>query len=109
MKARFPVWLWVLLGVWHLAIAIPFWRYSQPAPFFPVHGDLYRGWPYIYGLDQGDVVGDEWLFWVTYFAPVEFLLDTALAILCGLPLSIGAMSAWWWYSKNAATRRSKLA
>src|SRR5262249_36319814 len=80
-----PVWAWALAGVVQIAVALPFWLYSVPAPFHDVHGDLYRGWPLIYGLDQGDVGGDEWGPVITYFEAARFALDTAAAVACGLP------------------------
>jgi len=104
MKQRTPKLLWCFIIAWHIAVAIPFWRYSRPAPFFDVHGDVYRGWPWVYGLDQGDVRGDEWLFWVTYFQPREFAADTAVAVGCGLPVSLAAWLIWKWRNRVASAR-----
>ena len=97
-------WVWAAILLWHLAVCIPFWRYSQEAPLFRAHGDVYRGWPWVYGLDQGDVIGDEWLFFITYFRPMEFMGDTAVAIACGLPVSAGTWIAWRWRRRAALAK-----
>ncbi|HZZ81185.1 MAG TPA: hypothetical protein VFE62_21965 [Gemmataceae bacterium] len=80
-----PVWAWVAVLAVQLVVALPFWMYTSPAPFHDVHGDLYRGWPYRYGLDQGDVGGDEWGPFTTRFQPISFAIDTAAAVGCALP------------------------
>lgn len=81
-----PWWAWLLAAVAQVAVVLPFWLHSVPAPFHDVHGDVYRGWPAIYGLDQGDVVGDEWGPFVTYLHPGRLVQDTAIGVGCGLPL-----------------------
>ena len=108
MNARIPKWLWAIAILWHLGVAVPFWQYSRPAPYFDVHGDVYRGWPLVFGLDQGDVIGDEWLFMTTYFRPGAFALDTGLAVLCGLPVSLTVLLLARRHSRNAATTAVEL-
>ena len=83
-----PVWAWAVAAAVQVAVALPFWLYSTHAPFHDVHGDLYRGWPFVYGLDQGDVIGDDWGPFITYFRPIPFALDTAVAVACGLPATV---------------------
>jgi hypothetical protein len=82
-----PGWAWAVAATVQLAVALPFWLYATPAPFHDVHRDVYRGWPFIYGLDQGDVMGDEWGPLITYFQPIPFALDTTAAVACGLPVT----------------------
>jgi hypothetical protein len=67
---------------------LPFWLHTTPAPYHAYHGDVYRGWPAIYGLDQGDVGGDEWGPFVTYLHPGRLALDTLLGVACGLPPAV---------------------
>lgn len=80
-----PAWAWAVAAALQVPVALPLWLYSSPAPFHAVHGDLYRGWPFIYGLDQGDVIGDEWGPSITCFKPIPFALDTVAAVACALP------------------------
>ena len=87
-----PWWTWVLSAVAVLAATLPFWLHSSPAPYHDFHGDVSRGWPAVYGLDQGDVGGDEWGPFVTDFRPGEFALDTALGVICNLP---AVATAFW--------------
>ena len=81
-----PVWAWLVAALVQLAITLPFWLYPSRAPFHDAHGDVYRGWPFIYGLDQGDVGGDEWGPFTTYFHPSRFAVDTLAALVAGLPV-----------------------
>jgi hypothetical protein len=85
LKAISPRWAWALAAAVQLAITLPFWLYSSPAPYYEVYGDVYRGWPLIYGLDQGDVGGDEWGPFTAYFYLSRFLLDSVAALACGIP------------------------
>ncbi len=79
--------VWALAGLVQILITLPFWLYWYPAPFHDIHGDVYRGWPFIYGLDQGDVGGDECGPFITYFRPIAFALDTVVSVVCGLPVT----------------------
>ncbi len=85
MKAFAPARAWAVAAAVQFIITWPFWLHPSPTPYTEFHGDLYRGWPLIYGLDQGDVLGDEWGPLTTYFHPIAFALDTAAAVACGLP------------------------
>lgn len=93
---------WAIAAVLQLIVTLPFWLYSAPAPYYPIHGDLYRGWPMTYGLDQGDVLGDDWGPFITYFHPLEFAIDTGAAIACGLPAV--ALVLWLGRSRRGAGR-----
>ncbi len=91
-----PVWAWGLAAVIQVAFVLPFWLHSSSeAPYHDVHGDLSRGWPLVYGLDQGDVEGDEWGPFTTYFGPGQFAVDTAAAVACGLPATALVLWAGW--------------
>lgn len=68
-----------------LAFAIPCLSYSRVAPYHSSFGDVHRGWPLVYGLDQGDVYG-EFLFLLAHFNLASFLIDIAVALSCGLLL-----------------------
>jgi hypothetical protein len=91
-----PVWAWALAGVVQVSFVLAFWLVSSSAaPSHDAFGDVYRGWPLVYGLDQGDVGGDEWGPFTTYFEPVQFAHDTAAAVACGLPAIVLVLWAGW--------------
>lgn len=79
---------WAAVAAVQFAVALPFWLYWSPAPLHPLFGDVYRGWPLIYGLDQGDFGGDELGPFTAHFRPDRFALDTAVAVGCALPLTV---------------------
>lgn len=93
-----PGWAWLLAAVVQLAITLPFWLYSSPAPYHDVYGDVYRGWPLIYGLDQGDVRGDEWGPFTAYFYLSRFALDTLAALVAGLPVTVSIL----WFGRRSS-------
>jgi hypothetical protein len=101
LRAFAPAWAWFAAVVVQLAIAMPFWLYATPAPYHDVHGDVGRGWPFIYGLDQGDVHGDELGPFTTYFKPDRFILDSAAAFACGLPATFLVV----WLGRHVWRRR----
>jgi hypothetical protein len=68
-----------------LAFAVPCLSYSRIAPYHSTFGDVYRGWPLVYGLDQGDVYG-EFLFLLAHFNLAAFLIDIIVALSCGMLL-----------------------
>lgn len=74
----------------HLFVAIPFLCWSRPAPYYQLYGDVYRGWPFPFGLDQGDVGGIP-ILRLAYFSWINFLADIVASIFCGLPLSFLAV------------------
>jgi hypothetical protein len=92
-----PWWAWATAGLVQVAIALPFWLHSSPAPFHDAHGDVYRGWPLVYGLDQGDVIGDDWGPFTAYFDLARFALDTAAAVACGLPAIVLVLWVGRWF------------
>ena len=55
-----PAWAWMVAAVVQVVMCLPFWLFTSPSPYSDYWGDVYRGRPYVYGLDQGDVGGDEW-------------------------------------------------
>ena len=83
-----PWWAWIIAMGVIVAAVLPFWLFATPAPYYDYHGDLYRGWPEVYGLDQGDVGGDEWGPFVTYLRPSRLAWDTLLGVVSGLPLAV---------------------
>ena len=83
-----PWWAWLVAVAVQGATVLPFWLHATPAPDHEFHGDVHRGWPAIYGLDQGDVGGDEWGPFVTYLHPGRLALDTALGVACGVPPAV---------------------
>ncbi len=95
-----PWWAWAVAPALQIAVALPFWLYSSPAPYHDSFGDVFRGWPLIYGLDQGDVGGDEWGPFTTYFHPGRFALDTLAAAMCGLPATV----AVFWGGRRVRNR-----
>jgi hypothetical protein len=66
----------LLAGLIQVVIALPFWLHSSTASYHDALEDLYRGWPFIFGLDQGDVGGDDWGPFTTYFHSICFAFDT---------------------------------
>ena len=78
-KLRFNKWIGFLVSI---ILVIPVWSYSRPAPYYDVWGDVYRGWPFPYGLDQGDVIG-EFLFTLAYFNPIAWVIDAILPATFG--------------------------
>jgi hypothetical protein len=98
-----PMWAWALAGVVQVAFVLAFWlAWSSAAPYHEAFGDILRGWPLVYGLDQGDVEGDEWGPFTTYFGLAEFALDTAAAVACGLPAIALVLWAGWRVRRNAS-------
>lgn len=83
-----PAWAWMSSAVAVLVITVPFWLHWSPAPYHDIHGDVYRGWPLPYGLDQGDVRGDDWGPFVTDFRPGRFALDTAVGVVGSVPATV---------------------
>ena len=79
MNLRYYPTLWIISSPFILA----FWYSPSRAPLFQSWGDVVRGWPLGYGLDQGDVRGDEYAFMVTYFDPISFCVDALIAIGIG--------------------------
>ena len=84
MKRNFSATFWVI----SLIIAAVLCYIPTPAPLDSRWGDVYRGWPWIYGLDQGDVKGDEYAFMTTYFHPIPFALNVMFAMSIALAISI---------------------
>ncbi|MEX1229747.1 MAG: hypothetical protein WEB58_05885 [Planctomycetaceae bacterium] len=82
---RGPKEAWGAAALLQIIVLIPFWWHSSPGFLHDIHGDLHRGWPLVYGLDQGDVVGDGWGPFTIYFQPIKFAADTLLGMLCALP------------------------
>ena len=97
-----PLWVWLCLWlatfvVFSIGFALGFWWIPSRAPFYEPWGDVYRGWPYPYGLDQGDVGGDSYAHWITYFHRAEFVRDGyaavgAAALLSTLFIATAALS-----------------
>jgi hypothetical protein len=86
--AWLPAWAWAVAGTVQVACILPFWLLSSLAQYHALHGDVYRGWPLIYGLDQGDVGGDDFGPFITYLHPARFALDTAAGVGCALPPTV---------------------
>jgi hypothetical protein len=86
-----PWWTWLVAVAVVMAAVLPFWLHTSPAPYHHYHGDVYRGWPEVYGLDQGDVGGDEWGPFVTYLDPRQLAWDTFLGVMCGLPPAVAVV------------------
>ena len=83
-----PWWAWLVAAAVQVTAVLPCLLHTSPAPYHDFHGDVYRGWPAVYGLDQGDVGGDEWGPFVTYLHPGRLALDTLLGVACGLPPAV---------------------
>ncbi len=71
------------LLMWPISVftCLALWWVPGRGPMFDTRGDLYRGWPLPYGVDQGAVSGDGYAFFVTRFQPVPFVIDGLAAIL----------------------------
>jgi hypothetical protein len=89
--------LWVLL--FHAVVAIPFLFWTRLAPLHDVWGDVYRGFPFPFGLDEGDVIGIP-ILKLAYFSLPGFFFDIAISVLCSLPVSLALIWSYW------RTRRS---